>query len=227
MTGEQYRRVEQDELGNELRRACGELEREAAAERVPDEDGLARADGLDDRVDVRADVPRRLPRRVPVAEQIGRDDVVARRARRRAARSADRGCARRAGRRRAASRAHPTRGARASRLGAERVERVRDELGPVLVVLLHERPDDGAIAVDEERAAVRRAVRLVEDAVGLRRRAVRPEVGREGVLGSELLLPRLARGRRVAGDEDDLGPRVPERGQVLLQIACLVLADRP
>ena len=73
---------------------------------------------------------------------------------------------------------------------------------------------------------MRRAVRLVEDAVGLRGRAVRPEVRRERVLGAELLLPGPARRRRVAGHEDDLRPRVAERLQVLLEVARLVLADR-
>ncbi len=85
---------------------------------------------------------------------------------------------------------------RASLGRGEHVERVRDHLGPPLVALHHQRPDHDAVAVDEERAAMRRAVRLVEDAVRLRCRAVRPEVGRERVLGAELLLPRLARGRR-------------------------------
>ena len=211
VAGEEDRRVEEDELRNELRRARGELEREAAAERVPDQDRLARADRLDDRVDVGADVPRRLPGRVAVAEQVGSEDVVVRRAPRRAARSAARGCGRRGGRRPAERPARPTRGARASLGRGERVERVRHHLRPALVALLHERPDHGAVAVDEERAAMRRAVRLVEDAVRLRGRAVRPEVGGERVLGAELLLPRLARGRRVARDEDDLGPRVAER----------------
>ena len=194
VAGEEDRRVEEDELRDELRRARGELERETPAERVADQDRLARADRLDDRVEVRADVPRRLPRRVAVPEQIGREDVVVGELARRAARSAGRGCGRRGGRRRAERPGRPTRGARASLGRGERFERVRHHLGPALVALLHERPDHGAVAVDEERAAVRRAVRLVEDAVRLRGRAVRPEVGRERVLGAELLLPRLTRG---------------------------------
>ena len=72
MAGHEDRRVEKDELRDELRRARGELEREPPSERVPDEDRLARADRLDDRVEVRGDVPRRLPGRVAVAEQVGR-----------------------------------------------------------------------------------------------------------------------------------------------------------
>ena len=135
---------------------------------------------------VRADVPRRLPRRVAVPEQVGRERRGSRRAPRRGARSADRGCGRRGGRRRAASPDRPTRGARASLRDGERFERVRHHLGATLVALLHERPDHVAVAVDEERAAMRRAGRLVEDAVRLRRGAVRPEVGRERVLGAEL-----------------------------------------
>ena len=82
VAGEEDRRVEKHELRDELRRARGELERETPAERVPDEDRLARADRLDDRVEVRGDVPRRLPGRVAVSEQIGGEDVVAGEARR-------------------------------------------------------------------------------------------------------------------------------------------------
>ena len=77
VAGDDDHRIEEDELRDELRRTRCELEGEAPAERVPDEDRLARADRLDDRVAVRADVPRRLPRRVAVPEQIGREDVVA------------------------------------------------------------------------------------------------------------------------------------------------------
>ena len=61
-------------------------------------------------------------------------------------------------------------------------------------------------------------------AVRLRRGAVRPEVRRERVLDAELLLPRPPGGRRVAGDEDDLGLGVPGRTEVLLQVARFVLA---
>ena len=71
-----------------------------------------------------------------------------------------------------------------------------------------------------------RAVRLVEDPVGLRGGAVWPEVRCERVLGAELCLPRLSRGRRIARDEDDLRPRVAERLEVLLEVSRLVLADR-
>ena len=70
MTGEQDRRVEEDELRHELRRARRELEREASAEGVADEHRLACAHRLDDRVEVRSDVPGRLPRRVAVTEQV-------------------------------------------------------------------------------------------------------------------------------------------------------------
>ena len=52
------------------------------------------------------------------------------------------------------------------------------------------------------------AVSLVEDSVRLRRLAVRPEVGREDILGADLALPRLTGRGRVAGDEDDLRLRV-------------------
>ena len=111
-------------------------------------------------------------------------------------------------------------------LGLERVQRLRDHLRPPLVVDPHERPDDGALRVDQERAPVRRAVPLVEDTVSLGRLAMRPEVRREGVLRAELALPRLSCGGRVAGDEDDLRPGVAERVEVLLEVPRLVLADR-
>ena len=47
---------------------------------------------------------------------------------------------------------------------------------------------------------------------------------RERVGEAELLLPRLARGRRVARNEDDVGLGALERRQVLLQVARLLLA---
>ena len=75
---EEERRVEEHELRDELRRACRELEREAATERMADEDRLAGADRLDDRREVRADVPRRLPGRVTVAEEVRRQDAMVR-----------------------------------------------------------------------------------------------------------------------------------------------------
>ena len=53
-----YRGVEQDEARDELRGTRGELEREAAAERVPDETGGLGADGIDDRGEVALEVPR-------------------------------------------------------------------------------------------------------------------------------------------------------------------------
>ena len=74
--GEEDRRIDENELRDELRSAGRQLEGEPPAERVSDEDRLPCADGLDDRVAVRGDVPRGLPRRVPVAEEIGREDVV-------------------------------------------------------------------------------------------------------------------------------------------------------
>ena len=80
VAGKQDRRVEENELRNELRRACRQLEREPSSERMADQDRLAGADRPDDRVEVRADVPRGLPRRVAVAEKIRGDDVVAREA---------------------------------------------------------------------------------------------------------------------------------------------------
>ena len=107
VAGEDDHGIEEDELRNELRRAGRELECEASAEGVPDQDRLASADRLDDRVEVRADVPRRLPRRVAVPEQVERDDVVVGELAPRAARSGARGCGRRAGRRRAELPASP------------------------------------------------------------------------------------------------------------------------
>ena len=143
----------------------------------------------DDRVDVSVDAPRRLVGRRAVAEQVRREDAVA-------------------GERllgelrevppvaRDAVQADDARGARLAPLleasvtgprvgrsgGAKRLERLGDHLGPPLVALLHERPDDRPVLGDQERAAVRRAGLLVEDPVRLRGGAVRPEVGRERVL---------------------------------------------
>ena len=208
---EQDRRVEEDEPRDELRRSRRELEREASAERVADEDGLARPDRLDDRGEVRCRCPTAAPRasgRARGGRARGRGGAGALP---RARRSGRRGCGPRAGRRRAAPPARPTRGARGSLRVFECVQRLGYELGAPLVALLHERPDHGAARVDQERTAVRCSVRLVEDAVRLRRGAVGPEVGREGVLGAELLLPRLPRCRGVARDEHDLRARVAER----------------
>ena len=68
--------------------------------------------------------------------------------------------------------------------------------------------------------------RLVEDAVGPRRGAVRPEVRGERVAQPELPLPGLARRSRVARDEHHLRLGLLERAAILLQVARLVLADR-
>ena len=95
-----------------------------------------------------------------------------------------------------------------------------------LALVLDERPDDGSLLVDEERAAQRRAALLVEDAVRLGGPSVRPEVGREGVLDAELLAPRLTRRRGVAGYKHDLRLGIPEGLEVLLQVAGLLLAER-
>ena len=188
--GEEDRGVEEHELRNELRRPRRELEREPSTERVADQDRLARSDALDDRLEMRADVPRRLPRRVAVAEEVGGDDVVARESRRER-------------REVSAVIAHAVEADDAWCSGlAPLVERERHSVAsassesgtisvPPLVAFLHERPDHRSAPVDQEGAAVGRAVRLVEDAVGLRRGAVRPEVRGERVLGAELLLPGL------------------------------------
>src|SRR4029077_6192419 len=88
----------------------------------------------------------------------------------------------------------------------------------------HERPDDDAVLVDEERAPMWRSGRLVEDAVRPCRRAVGPEGRRERVPGTQLAFPRLSRSPRVARHEDDLRLGVTEGLQVLLQVAGLVLA---
>ena len=193
----------------------------------PIEDGLARSYGLDDRVEVRPDVPRRLPGRVAVAEQVEARGRGGPGARRRAARSA-------APWLRTPCR-QTTRGDRPGSPHSWSGERhavapsASSESGTISARCSSRSftsdQIDGAVAVDEEGAAMWRSGRLVEDAVRLRRRAVRPEVRREGVLGAELLLPRLRAPARVAGDEDDLGARVAERRQVLLQVAGLVLAD--
>src|SRR4029450_3462445 len=67
--------------------------------------------------------------------------------------------------------------------------------------------------------------RLVEDSVGLRYLAVRPEVRGERVLRTDLPAPRLPRRRGIARDEHDLVVRVPEGLDVLLQVERLLLAD--
>ena len=147
---------------------------------------------------------------LPWPEEVGREDVEAGRAQPRAARSDVRGCARRAGRRRAESPGSPHSWRASLTRRCERLERLRDHLRPALVALLHERPDDRALAVDQERAAVRRAVRLVEDAVRLRRGAVGPEVGGERVLGAEVA-PSTPAARRT-GRTRRRRSRSPRRG---------------
>ena len=82
MAGEEDRRVEEDELRYELRRARRELEGEPTAERVPDERPTRlRADRLDDRV---ADA-RRCPTAAPTARSRARGDRVRARGSRRGA----------------------------------------------------------------------------------------------------------------------------------------------
>ena len=107
----------------------------------------------------------------------------------------------------------------------ERLERPGHHLRPAGVRLLHERPDHHPVLVDQEGATDGRTVLLVEDAVPLRRLAVRPEVRRERVLRAEFPLPGLARRRRVARYEHDLRVRVAKRREVLLEILRLLRAD--
>src|SRR3990172_1896810 len=117
-------------------------------------------------------------------------------------------------------RPHPAQRIRArseSLANFEDVQGLRHHLRPTCLVL-HERPDHGALHVDEEGAAQRRAGLRVEDAVRLRGGAVLPEVRREDVLCAEFLLPCLTCCCRVAGDEDDLGPGVAERVEILLEV---------
>jgi hypothetical protein len=64
------RRVEQDELRDELRRACRQLERKPPAERMPDKERGLSAHGLDGRLQVSIDVPGRLVARGAVTEQV-------------------------------------------------------------------------------------------------------------------------------------------------------------
>ena len=72
------RGVEQHSPAHALRMGRGELEHEAAAERMPDPVGLADSQGvggLDEVGDVRRIRPGRLPARAAVAAQVGSDDV--------------------------------------------------------------------------------------------------------------------------------------------------------
>ena len=69
------RRIEQDEPPSQVRRSGSELEREAPAERVPDEGRPLVADDLLDRVEMRLDVPWRLVRRGAVPEEVRREHV--------------------------------------------------------------------------------------------------------------------------------------------------------
>ena len=177
------RRVEQDEPLDALRRGGSDLVGDRARRRS----GRARRSaasgaGLEHVGDVLLEVPRRLPRR-------------ARRAR--AGRARSRGSGRPAARRACAKwRPWPVTPCRQTSAGAPR-------LAPLVAREAHSRvAASGAeassvrrrvvrcsrgvqttmpVLVDQERAAHRRAALLVEDAVGLRGRAVRPEVGRERV----------------------------------------------
>ena len=75
LAGEEDGRIEEHELRDELRSASRELEREPAAERVPDERRRTRADRLDDRVEMSFDVPRRLVRGRAMPEEVRSEDV--------------------------------------------------------------------------------------------------------------------------------------------------------
>ena len=73
---DEERRVEQHEPLDELGMAGGDLERQPAAERVPDPGCRLAAGGVDDQSDVLGDAPGWLVRRRAVTEQVGRDDAV-------------------------------------------------------------------------------------------------------------------------------------------------------
>ena len=177
--------------------------------------------------DVLLEVPRRLPGRVAVAAQVGRD-----------ARGSGPRAARPAGAKWRPWLVTPCRQTSAGAPSSPHSWTGRASLG-----------GDGERAGDELRRggvsrrsrASRRPCRpcrsgtcrgsaapllLVEDAVGLRGRAVRPEVRGERVRQARASRFHACRaGGRVAGDEDDVRLRVLERVQVLLQVARLLLAD--
>src|SRR3954468_11289740 len=84
---------------------------------------------------------------------------------------------------------------------------------------------DGAVGVDEERPAQRHAGLLVEDAVGLRGRPVRPEVREQRELEALLLAEGLEAEHRVGADRQHPHAGVGVGGQLVAQLAQLTGAD--
>src|SRR3954451_1032689 len=85
-------------------------------------------------------------------------------------------------------------------------------------------PAQRALLIDDERPAQRPAGHVVEDAVGLGHRSVRPEVGQDREREALLVGPHLVGEAGVDRDGEDLHVVVLERGQVLLHRAQLPLA---
>src|SRR3954451_25454625 len=96
---------------------------------------------------------------------------------------------------------------------------------PRLARPVHDAPPQRARRVEEEGAADSEADALVEDAVGPRGLAVRPEVRQQGELVLLLLGPRALGVHGVARDADELDVRVLEQLDVVAELAQLAGAD--
>jgi hypothetical protein len=87
------------------------------------------------------------------------------------------------------------------------------------------RPADLAFTVDDERGALVHAALVIEHAVGLTDRAVRPVVGKQGERNAaELLGPDLQAGNGVGADLEDLDVQLLEFFEVRTEPLDLILS---